>query len=271
MKKTILYLLLLGLVSCEKQVDWPVQNDGTAYVVVDGILTNEAKAHPIRLTRSVSALNMPPEAVSGAGVIVSNADSSWFLTEQPGNPGVYCTPANFSAKVGVLYTLLVSIDGSVYTAKSRMVPNTPLILARYARSASENLFRITWVANAYNAAHPAMYELLLDWSQVPGYESLDPDNCRARLFYYSLPTIDVSQVFAPEMEKVLFPAGTKIIERKYSLNPEYVEFLRALISETNWKGGLFDSAPANVPTNLSSGATGFFAACHVITDSLIVQ
>ena len=63
-----------------------------------------------------------------------------------------------------------------------------------------------------------------------------------------------------EMEVIKFPLGTKIVERKYSLNPGYTEFTRTDFPETNWKGGLFDSAPANIPTNLSKGAVGYFAA-----------
>jgi len=271
MKKIILYISLLVFVSCEKQTEWPIQADETSRIVVEGILTNEVKTHSIRLCRTVSALNMAPQAVSGAGVIISDADSSWFLTEQAGNPGFYVTKNNFSAKPGVLYTLLVTFEGNVYSAKTRSVPVTPFEKLRYAKSPGEGLYHITWIANPYNAVQPAMYEILLDWSQLPEYSTQDSASCTARLYYYSLPTLDVSEVFAPEIERIKFPAGTKITERKYSLTKEHVEFVRAMISETTWKGGLFDSAPANVPTNISNGALGFFAACNVITVSSVVQ
>mgnify|MGYP001408540027 CR=1 FL=1 len=271
MKKFWLYIIVLMLTACEKQVDWPLQADDTSKVVIDGMITNEIKSHSVRLFRTVSHINMAPQAISGAAVIISDADSSWFLAEDIANPGVYRTKNNFFARPGQKYSLLVSADGTVYTAKTQMVPNTSFTSLHYAKNSGDHLYRITWVANAYNAAHPAMYEILLDWSHLPAYSSLDSASCTARLFYYSLPTIDVSQVFAPEMEKVNFPRGTKIIEKKYSLNSEYAEFIRALISETNWKGGLFDSAPANVPTNLSAGAIGFFAACNVIADTIVVQ
>ncbi|HOY32400.1 MAG TPA: DUF4249 family protein [Bacteroidales bacterium] len=271
MKKILPYLFLLTCLSCEKKTEWPIQGMDSSRLVVDGMITNEIKAHSIRLTRTVNALNLPPDAVSGAGVIISDADSSWFLMEQPGHAGVYTTKNSFSAKPGTRYTLLVTVDGVVYSAKTIMRPNTPLTLLRYVKNANDNLYRITWVANPYNAVHPAMYEILLDWSHVPGYAGLPPDSCKAHLYYFSLPTIDVSQVFAPEMEKIYFPKGTKIIERKYSLNEEHVEFIRAMITETCWKGGLFESAPADVPTNISNDALGFFAACHVISDSMTVK
>ncbi|HNW89458.1 MAG TPA: DUF4249 family protein [Bacteroidales bacterium] len=271
MKKVFLYTVLLICAACEKQTDWPAQGLETSYLVVDGMITNEVKSHAVTLTRTVNELNAMPQAVSGASVIISDADSIWFLIEDFVRPGVYLTKNNFRARPGVDYTLLISADGVTYSAKTRMVPVNTLVRLHYSKIAGSGLFHITWVANAYNAAHPAMYEVLLDWSQVPGFLSEDSASCTARLFYYSLPTLDVSEVFAPEIEKIQFPAGTKIVERKYSLTPGYVEFIRAMISETNWKGGLFDSAPANIPTNISNGALGFFAACDVITDSLVVQ
>ena len=137
---------------------------------------------------------------------------------------------------------------------------------------NDNMYHIDSVAKAFNPADTAMWEVLLDWSQAPGYEFADPSACKARLLYYSLPTIDVSQIFAPPMEEIKFPGGTVITERRYSLTPEYTEFLRTLIAETNWKGGLFSSLPANVLTNLHPvGAIGFFTACSITTLSLTVN
>lgn len=271
MKKALFYMMLLLLAGCEKQTDKSIQSENLNLIVVDGIITNEHKVHTIRLTRTVDELNAVPQPVSGAGVIISNADSTYFLSEQPSDQGVYQTKNNFFAKQGVDYTLLISYEGKTYSAKTRMVPGGPFNMLRYEKNTADNLYHIFWIENPYNALHPAMFEILLDWSMVPGYTTLNPDSCKAKLYYYTLPTLDVSEIFAPEMERIHFPLGTRIIERKYSLNPEHTEFIRALISETIWKGGLFDSAPANVPTNLSQGAVGFFAACDVFSDSLVVQ
>jgi hypothetical protein len=263
---------MLMLVACEKQVDRPILADDLDLVVVDATITDEHKPQTIKLTRTVTELNAIPRPVSGASVIISDPDQSpFFLFEQAANPGVYQLPGTFFAHPDVEYTMLISIDGHTYTAKTFMVPAGPFTRLRYQKDNGNNLYRIVFVANPYDAVHPAMFEILLDWSMVPGYTNLPPENCKARLYYYTLPTIDVSQIFAPEMEQIRFPFGTKIVERKYFLNPAHTEFIRAMISETNWKGGLFDSAPANVPTNLSEGAVGFFGACSVVSDTVNVQ
>ena len=91
------------------------------------------------------------------------------------------------------------------------------------------------------------------------------------MLFYTLPTLDVSEVFAPQMEEIYFPAGSSITERRYSITPGHAEFIRELLLETNWAGGLFNVASANVTTNLSNGALGFFGLCAVTQLSVIVN
>ena len=116
-----------------------------------------------------------------------------------------------------------------------------------------------------------MYEIQLDWSSAPGYEKEPPDSCRQKLYYYTLKTIDVSEVFAPGMEKIIFPPGTIITERRYSLTDEHAAFIRAMLLETTWQGGFFNTATANTPTNLSEGAVGYFGACGVLEEKEIAK
>jgi hypothetical protein len=54
------------------------------------------------------------------------------------------------------------------------------------------------------------------------------------------------------------------------MTPEYAEFIREVLQETQWQGGLFNTIPANVPTNLSPGGAGFFAVCGVYSISQTV-
>lgn len=80
----------------------------------------------------------------------------------------------------------------------------------------------------------------------------------------------MSEIFAPSIEKVSFPEGTTIIETRYSLTHEYAEFIREVLLETQWQRALFNTIPANVPTNLSAGWAGFFAVCGVYSIIQIV-
>jgi hypothetical protein len=270
-KKILFYVLFLFIfMGCEEKSNLQFESQQSDFIIVDGMITSEVKAHSIILTKPVTSLNEEPLPVSGAVVIISDETSSQTLTEQPANSGVYKTTSNFSAEMGKNYSLLISYNGNVYNAKANMAQGYYFTPLRYKKNASNELYHIDWVASPYNAQRFSMYEILLDWSIVPGYETLNPDSCKARLLYYTLPTLDVNQVLASEMEKVSFPVGTVITEKNYSLTAEHAEFVRSLLMETNWQGGLFDASHANVATNLSNGAFGFFSVCDVNTISMTV-
>ena len=263
MKKILFAGILLALSGCVKHTDWPVKETTPQRIIVDAILTDEVKVQQVRLTYSVSQLNGEPRPVTGASVIVSNGDSTWNLAGSPSGPGIFLTPAYFSAKPGKNYTLLISADNKIYSAKASMVQGEFFQELRYTKNGENNLYYIDWVANQFSIAGAAMWELKIDWSKVPGYTHLDSLASHARLLFYTLPTLDVSEVFAPQIETVYFPAGSVITERRYSLTPAHAEYIRELLLETTWTGGLFNVAAANVTTNLSNGALGFFGVCSV--------
>lgn len=264
MKKVILSVfLLLSLISCVKKTDWPIQGDTPGFIVVDGILTDEPKKQVIRITYPASGLNDIPVPVNGANVVINNQDSTYQLQEEPVGSGLYQTKDNFSAVIGKNYTLLIFFKDKVYSAKASMSQGFVFNPLTYMKNDGDNLFHISYVASAFNTQNPAMWEVLLDWSKVPGYEHADSSACKKRMLFYTLPTLDVSEIFAPEVEKISFPVGTLITEKRYSLSPGHAAFIRTLLAETSWQGGLFCSAPANVLTNLSSGAIGYFGVCAV--------
>jgi hypothetical protein len=78
-------------------------------------------------------------------------------------------------------------------------------------------------------------------------------------------------MYKPDKEIFQFPKGTTVIRRKYSVSDAYRAFLRSMLSETEWRGGVFDVQRSNVTTNLSEGAVGFFAVCSVVADTTVVE
>jgi hypothetical protein len=171
----------------------------------------------------------------------------------------------FRAVFGQAYYLYIRYQQQDYLAVTFMVPVAPLPpleveevgnLLRYKPGTSNN---------------PAMEEVRLDWSAVEGYLHLPPEETRAQLYYYTLETLDVPQLFAPEQQEVLFPRGTKIVRRNYSLSAEQRAFVRSFLFETQWQGSPFDAERANVLTNMQGGALGYFAANTVVSDSTVVE
>jgi hypothetical protein len=271
MKRGILFvILILSLLSCVKKTDWPTQGKVPDIIVVDGILTDESKIQAVRITHPTSQLNEIPLPVSGADVAINTGDSIYQMIEEPVNSGYYRTNANFSALPGKNYMLLVFYSDHAYSAVSYLTPGFVFDQLHYTKNEGDNLFHIDYVASAFNTELPAMWEVFLDWSKVQGFEHVDSTACQKRMLFYTLPTLDVSEIFAPEMEEISFPQGTRITEKRYSLTPDHAAFIRTLLSETNWQGGLFCVTPANVNTNLSNGAVGYFGVCAVTQLSFIV-
>ena len=268
--KTFGLFVLIFLAGCVKQVDWPIPDAQSGLIVVDGTITDRQGVQAVKITSTVNQLNQVPRGIAGATVRISNEDSVWTLTEDTTGSGIYKTPSWFSATTGKNYTLQIIYNNKVYSAKTYMVPGTTFPELTWEKNPGDELYHINYVASAFSTRNPAMWEVLLDWSMVPGYTTQDPEKCRARILFYTLPTLDVSEVFAPAVEKVSFPAGTIITQNRYSLNTDHAEFIRELLLETTWQGGFFPSESANLRTNLSSGATGYFGACSLTSLSLTV-
>ena len=268
--RSIFFFMLLILMGCEQENDMKTAAGEMNFIVVDALITDEFKQQEVILTYPKKDMNAVSLPVSGASVIISNEDSVFFLQEQVAGSGKYISNHAFSALPGKNYTLKIISGNKVYSAKASMVPGMEFLPLRYTRTGQAGLYKIIWVSNPYNPNRPAMYEILFDWSDVPGYLNQDPETCKARMMVYTLPTLDVSEVFAPSKETILFPLGTKITENRYSLTNDHAEFLRELLMETAWQGGFFNTSAANVTTNLSAGAVGYFGVCAVNRKNILV-
>jgi len=265
MKYGLSILLVLVLFSsCEEKIDWNLKTRSLPLLVVEGSITNEKKAHTVKISRTVSIPNLPPEPVSGALVAITFDDSVVFLQEDLLAPGLYKTDPNLRGVAGKTYGLYIRYQGHEFSANDYMPPVGSLGLLRYHKiTETDNLYEL----NDNQSDDPALVSVYLDWSWMVPPEN-KPD-AKAYLYFYTLNSIDVNEFFKPDKERVVFPVGTIVVRRKYSLSPHYQEFLRSMLMETEWKGGIFDVLPANVNSNIEGNAVGFFSASTVISDTLI--
>ena len=270
MNKFYYILFLFLLASCEKEIKWQLQEGDKDLLVVESLLTNENKVQTVKLTKAVSELNTAPVAASGAVVTLNDGDSTYNLVEVSQKPGLYRAAAPLIGVVGKTYELQINYRNEQYSAQTYMLPVSRFKPLQYIKN-KNGKYIITHINNVYSRDEQAMYEVRLDWSHVPGYESLEKSQTSALIYSFTFNTISTSQIFAPDKATLEFPKGTRIIEKKYSLNPAFADYLRAVVAETEWKGGLFDTAPANAPTNLTGDALGFFGASSVVSDSIIVR
>lgn len=251
------FIWVLLIIGCEETFVSDEITTTEGFLVVEGLITNENKSHRIRLSRPYQELNTSPEPVTGAVVVIVQNEDPVVLSEDPENPGNYLTPP-FRALFGKVYTLAIFLEGQEYYAQAAANFGEPIKPLSYSMT-EDSLYRFDY----QESDNPSMMEVQAVWEEDQTTQSLGR--------YFTLNVVDVNRIFAPGKEEFLFPTGSMIIRKQFSLSEQHQEFLRSYLSEVDWRGGGFDVAPGNVITNLTNGAKGFFGVSMVSIDTTIVD
>lgn len=254
--------VFLFLAACEEKTDVPLSPEDTGLLAVEGVLTNERKNHLVKLSLPYRQMNGEPGPATGASVFIAT-DSVYALTEFPAGSGRYYTPEG-RAVSGKTYTLVIQYNGKQYFAQDSPVPVQPLQELEYR----QNSGGYSLILNQ-SGDDPYYIEHLITWRHTSA--CVPNESCEGIIFFYDLKTIDVNEIYKPDKAPFFFPRQTIVIRKKYSVSPAYRAFLRSMLSETEWRGGVFDVQRNNVTTNLSQGAVGFFAVCSVVSDTTVVK
>lgn len=259
--RSFFILTFLLALSCEERIELALPSEDTGLLVVEGVLTNERKNHLVRLSFPYAEPGGEAKPATGASVVVFEDTTAFPLTEFPAGSGNYYTPVG-RAVAGKKYTLFIRYEGKEYRAEDSQVPVQPLSALQY-RSTDHG-----YALNFNKTGDDPYYiEYDISWRNTAACSGA----CDGRVVFYDLKTIDVNEIYKPDKAPFYFPAGSVVIRRKYSVSPEYRSFLRSMLSETEWRGGVFDVERSNVATNLSKGAAGFFAVCSMVSDTTIVR
>ncbi len=261
----LIFSCLVILFSCEKEIDWDIKSENIDRLVVDGIITNENIQHTIKLSVTYQDLNLQVQAVSGANIVVTADEESFEFIEASEEPGTYYS-SPFQAVVDKQYQLTIEYNGLISEATAEGVSVTSLEEFQISENEENGLFRYIY----RESGSSSMLDLNYNWEMIPDY-CASYGSCFALETFYTLDNIDVNRIYAPEKQIIWFPAGTTLIRKKYSLSEEHQRFLRSLLMETEWRGGLFDVQHGNIATNLSNGALGFFAVCMVVSDTIVIN
>ncbi|MFZ1807513.1 MAG: DUF4249 family protein [Cyclobacteriaceae bacterium] len=265
MSRFVIYLSLLILFSCnEEKIEKPLMSIDSDLLVVEAVLTNEKMNHRIKLSHPYQELNGSSMPATGANVVVIEGNEKVYgAIESPVGSGNYYTE-EMTAVFGKQYLLFIQYGGKDFFAAARSIPVEPMPDLQYNR-VSDGLYGLQLNDSG---GSPNYVNYFVSWVGTPACQA--EALCEGRLVYYDLKTIDVNALFKPDKEDFLFPVNTIVIRRKYSVSPGYKTFLRSVLSETEWRGGVFDVQRENVPTNLSEGAVGFFAVSTVLSDTVII-
>lgn len=272
MKKHLTYIILmvasLLMLGCDEQVDWELKYQEEDLLVVEGKISSELKQHEVRLTRPLYEMNGTPDAVSGAQVEIYDGRVLYSLSEDPEQAGIYRTDSLFAAQLNQYYQLRILYESKRVTAVTHMREVQAFQDMNVHRVQSDPPLLEAYISDSME---PSIVRVELDWSQVQGYKMLPDSATHAVIYHYTLNGVDVNKIFKPSQEHVRFPPGTIVFREKESVNPWYGEFLRGILSETDWRGGMFDVLPGNARTNMEGAAIGFFTAADILRDTIPID
>lgn len=269
MKSKILTIGVLSAIfgaACTESIDIKLNEGENNRLVVVGQITNEPGPHSVRLTRSTSYFyNQSAPAELGATVTISDGMQTLVLLDDD-NDGTYWTDSAACGVPGRTYTLDIRLkNGETYTASDYMpIPN------RF------DTIYYKYINEEYGLTLPQYhYFFYASFTEQKGV-----DDCYMIYVYfndscYNSNFEDVKWAYASDVydgcglfEDVLIcDANEDSIPKKpearfdlFSVSPEYRQFIKDMSDETFGNSTILQGPPANIYSNISNGALGFFCA-----------
>jgi hypothetical protein len=251
----IVVLIAFALSSCEKVIDLKLKGS-SPLLVIEGNIYDHAGPYTVTLTKSVN-FDEPNEypAVSGADVEISdNHGNSEILHEE--NPGVYVT-SSLHGTPGYIYTLTVQVDDKTYSATSTMqeVPDIESIYIENSGFTNEKVSTIKFNDQVNVDNYYRVIQFINDTIQHDFHVFSD--------YLYDGKSISYS-IFPQDIDEEL-ETGDKVTIWLESVDKGVYEYFRTANNTGNES-----ASPANPTSNISNGALGYFNACSVSIDSIVV-
>jgi len=256
-------ILCLCLSSCEKPIDKDFGNTPPLKIVAEAMITNRDGESYVKLSLPMASPNDTPIGISGAFVVVSDGVNTEIISEDSTHSGIYRPEPGIKGVSGKFYMIYIQVGEYIDSAFTYLIPVTPL--NEFATRADDSKPGYFFISGE-NSSDPAMIRYFVTPTGCSG-----DDFCAMQFDEYILSSFDIPQIFSPKRESLSFPAGSKVIRKKYSLNPDYEAYIRAILSETEWRGGLFDVQPGNPKGNFGENTLGFFAGCSLVIDTVVIN
>jgi hypothetical protein len=259
--KLVLACALLLLGSCEKVIELEIRESDAKYVI-EGVVTNEAGACKVLLTRSRRFYEDNQfEGVGGARITV--ADNGVEVSLRETAPGVYET-SSINGTPGHTYRLAVTINNQLFTATCTM-PQPVLLTDLFVSPGPLGQFKFATVAYNDPANQRGYYRFIqyLNGAKDPAifWESDEFRDGQA-----------VSLLLDTGVDKKDDPrniqSGDTVMVEMLCIDPVIYKYWYTLRSRGG-VGGTNTVAPADPVTNITGGALGYFSA-HTIDRKTVI-
>ncbi|MCE2740775.1 MAG: DUF4249 domain-containing protein [Sphingobacteriales bacterium] len=259
MKKIIIYILplLLLIGACKEIVEIEI-TDADPILVVEGEVSTETDSSYVKLSLSTNyyAAGVAP-IIKTASVSVNGIP---FLFDPSQNR--YKPFAGFVGKTDSVYQLNVNYENKIYTAQTTLYP----------------MFRVDSFFQTWKEAQgflPAGYSLsyaAFDSRPTPRYTSFiqgyfdtiaQKDSIPGNTIVFDNVQTPANKQYTFEIPFARFISGDIYFATFRSIDNQMKDFLAAYSSQNPNIPGPFQVPPANLPTNVSGGAVGYFVGYDV--------
>jgi hypothetical protein len=268
--KTITYILGLTLLvlSCTEELDLDYSNVRISKLLVDGRISTDTTAHTVKISRTVGykAEDVSPEE----GATITIFDGAKMIPLNETSAGIYQTDSSVYGEIGKSYTLNITLsDGSEYHAKTDINAVSPIDSINFQRESFSFTNEDHYLLYFYGQEPPErgnyyFWNLYLNDSLYN--DTIDESRFESDDFVNGQYIYDFD-IYWVDLEEVPWDTVDVKLEM-LSIPEEYNTYLIELFSETSWRGGPFDPTPANISTNISNGAIGFFYGAAITRKSV---
>ena len=284
MKTVYNYILLILLISaCTEKIDIKVDN-GETRLTVDARITSDNQKHFVRLTES-SEVFYNQEAKPVTNAIVTVNDGSTTIIFRESSPGLYKSETEFQGSPGKDYKLNISNvdidnDGTNedYRAQAQMPhPHTVDSIKmhydpKYGYGDDEGAY---WLVSLYMKDNPNednFYGFGCRINDKLVTDTITELTIAEDIYFNGESTkgVDVAELFQKQDDEIV-KDDDQIILETYSITKDYYDFLYQLKEMEEGQNPVFSGPPANISTNISNGAVGFFAVYSITRTSTNVK
>lgn len=264
------------LAACEKEVPIELNDQKTARLVVEGRITNENKAHAIRLTKTLSYFNSEPAPVPKSAevyIIEEDTETRIDLSLEDDSLGYFRTPV-FKGTVGMTYSLFVNDNSESYKATAYLDTVTKMDSINYIYEYI-NYFEQGFYKLRMSAFEPPplgnVYMFFIYKNDTLFNDKLVETPYENDLLYNNTYLANIELMWMPQ-EEVTLDTNTIRIEM-LSISQEEYDYNNTFLNETYGNGSVFTGPPANIESNMknTSGGIdglGFFGASSLVVLSM---
>ncbi|GAB4252226.1 MAG: hypothetical protein Kow0079_06860 [Vicingaceae bacterium] len=262
--------VVLSFSSCTEEIDFDLNTKENNRLVVEGKITDQQKAHQIKLTRTTSYYyTESPPLETGAVVTITDGTNTYTLNET--SPGIYETAPTVKGEINKTYTLNITTqNGEEYSATATMFRTAPIdtILVEKVDYVGDRGVLYKGYELQHFGPEPVGVGDYYLWDVYLNGQKLTDTISFSKLTFVSDEFVDGNYIVKFGVyvidEKYINPGDTvDVTVELRSISKDYYNFLIDIWEETEAQQGLFSGPPANVCTNVTNGGLGFFEASAV--------